>query len=136
MEEYFPDLFTSSNSNNNDNITRHVHARVDRHMNELLSAEFTKEEVKAAIESIGDLKAPGPDGMSAIFFKRFWHIVGEKVTHEILQFLKGGDMPIGWNDTMVVLIPKTSKPEKFKDLRPISLCNVVYKIIQKSLQID
>lgn len=40
-------------------------------------------------------------------------------------------MPTGWNDTIMVLIPKTDKPEKLKDLRPISLCIVLYKIISK-----
>jgi len=47
--------------------------------------------------------------------------------------LNGGDMPQGWNDTIIVLIPKVKSPERLKDLRPISLCNVLYKIISKVL---
>jgi hypothetical protein len=45
----------------------------------------------------------------------------------------GGDMPQGWNETVVVLIPKVADPEKLKDLRLISLCNVVYKIASKTI---
>jgi hypothetical protein len=42
-------------------------------------------------------------------------------------------MPDGWNDTNVVLIPKVKEPKCLKDLRPIRLCNVLYKIISKVL---
>ena len=100
-------------------------------MNEMLKAEYTEEEIKEALDGMGDLKAPGADGMPAIFFKRYWSTVGEQVVSEVLHVLRGGRMPEGWNDTIVVLIPKVQNPDKMKDLRPISLCNVVYKLISK-----
>ena len=78
---------------------------------------------------MGDLKAPGPDGMPAIFYKKCWHIVGERVIKEVLQVLNGGEMPAGWNDTIIILIPKVKNPNELKDFRPISLCNVIYKIV-------
>lgn len=52
---------------------------------------------------------------------------------EVLNFLNGGDIPQGWNDTVVTLIPKVQSPERLKDLRPISLCTVVYKLASKVL---
>ena len=58
-------------------------------------------------------------------------ILGADITKEVKNLLMGGAMPEGWNDTMVVLIPKVPSPEWLKDLRPISLCNVVYKIASK-----
>jgi hypothetical protein len=46
-------------------------------MNNSLVKEFTREEIKAALDSIGDMKAPGPDGMPSAFYKNFWEIVGD-----------------------------------------------------------
>ena len=42
-------------------------------------------------------------------------------------------LPEGINDTAIVLIPQGANPEELKDFHPISLCNVIYKIISKCL---
>jgi hypothetical protein len=42
-------------------------------------------------------------------------------------------MPEGVNDTTIVLIRKIQHLESLKDYRPISLCNVVYKVVTKCL---
>ena len=64
-------------------------------MNALLTAEFTAEEIKAALDAIGDLKAPGPDSMPAVFFKKYWDVVGEQLIKEALVVLRGGRMQSG-----------------------------------------
>lgn len=62
---------------------------VTMEMNESLIVEFREEETVAALNSIGDLKALGPDGMPAIFYKKFWDIISNKVIDEVLNILKG-----------------------------------------------
>lgn len=69
--------------------------------------------------------------MSAVFYKKFWHLIGERVKQEILAMVNEGSMPEGWNDKLIVLIPKLKDPKKLKELRPISLCMVFYELISK-----
>jgi hypothetical protein len=59
--------------------------------------------------------------------------MGDTIVEEVLNVLNGGDMSEGWNDIYVVLIPKVKDPSRIKDLRPISLCNVLYKLVSKVL---
>jgi hypothetical protein len=82
---------------------------------------------------IGDLKALGPDGLRAIFFKRFWSMLGDDLTKEVLVAVNTATIPEAWNDTTIVMIPKVDNPDKVVQFRPISLCNVVHKVISKML---
>jgi hypothetical protein len=129
---YFQELFTSTSGDRIDDLIQKVIPRVTEDMNSHLMGEFTQNEVKAALDGIGNLKAPGPDGMQSIVYKKYWHLI-RSIVDEVLQVLNGGDIPEGWNDTFITLIPKVKKPSRIKDLRPISLCNVLYKIVSKVL---
>ena len=71
--------------------------------------------------------------MNALFYQKFWHIIGNDVSSVVLDFLNFGNMISEINYTYIVLIPKVKSPEKMIDFRPISLCNVIYKIISKVL---
>ena len=102
-------------------------------MQQALSCEFTADEIKATLFQMGPIKAPGPDGMNALFYQKFWHIVGDIVVFAALDFLNSGQMLLALNHTHIVLIPKVKNPIKMFDFRPISLCNVMYKIIAKVL---
>lgn len=51
----------------------------------------------------------------------------------VLDAINKRKIPEGWNSTNIVLIPKVDSLEVITQYRPISLCNVVYKIIFKML---
>ena len=77
------------------------------------------------------LKAPRPDGMPPLLFQHFWSDIGDVVTKAILDFLNKGLAPPNFNETYIVLIPKIKEPKCVTDYRPISLCNVVFRITSK-----
>lgn len=89
------------------------------------------EEIKSALWSIKAFKAPGPDGLHAGFFQRFWMIVGGSVVEEIKKCFVTKKILEFLNKTNVALIPKIHGPETIGNYRPISLCNTVYKMITK-----
>ena len=51
----------------------------------------------------------------------------------ILEFLNNGSEFPNVNHTRIVLIPKVAEPRYVRDYRPISLCNIIYKMITKTL---
>jgi hypothetical protein len=50
----------------------------------MLTALFSAEDVRKVVFSIGDLKTSGPDGLHAIFYKKFWHLIGNDITAAVL----------------------------------------------------
>ena len=102
-------------------------------MNESLSRCFTREEVTIALKQVHSIKAPGLDGMSAVFYQKYWSIVGCSITNMVLNVLNS-DMSLAClNKTNIALIPKVNNPKKMFNFRPINLCNVVYKLISKTI---
>lgn len=102
-------------------------------MQQILSNAYTANEIKIAVFQMGPIKAFGPDGMNALFYQKFWHIVGENVVNAVLDYLHSGVMGPDINHTNIVLIPKIKSPERMSNIRLTSLCNVIYKIISKVL---
>ena len=131
--EYFMNIFNAGTCDRMEECLNTVDRKITDDMLEVLSRPYSSEEVKAALFQMGPTKAPGPDGMNALFYQKFWHIVVNEVTEAVLDFLHTSHMVPDINYTHIVLIPKVKKPEKMADFRPISLCNVIYKIISKVL---
>jgi hypothetical protein len=65
----YGELFTSQGVHRINEVLTKVEPRITPEMNASLRADYTAHEIKEALDSIGDLKAPGPDGMPVIFFK-------------------------------------------------------------------
>ena len=47
---------------------------------------ITDDEIRQALFSIPDDKAPRPDGYTSLFFKRAWDIIGEEVRAAVRFF--------------------------------------------------
>ena len=95
---------------------------------------ITQIEIVNAIKSMKNSKTPGPDGLPAEFYKLFWnsiaHVFCEMLSYCYKQNQCPGDIKTG----ILNLIPKKGKDSRMlRNLRPITLLNVDYKIIEKIL---
>ncbi|KAG7583713.1 Reverse transcriptase domain [Arabidopsis suecica] len=100
-EAYFKKLFASEDVGYHIEDLENIQPQIDEQMNNMLLGPITAEEVRRAT------------------FKM------------VQQFFRTGHIEEGMNKTNICLIPKKLKADKMTDFRPISLCNVIYKIIGK-----
>ncbi|WOL13087.1 hypothetical protein Cni_G21856 [Canna indica] len=130
---HFRNKFCSSNPTD---ISRHLQGlpkKVSRRDNNWLLKPVTYEEVKTAVFAINVDSAPGPDGFTSAFFRHFWHVVDKDVVAAIIYFFRNMKLIRPFNDTLIALIPKSKNTLDMSSLRPISLCNIFYKICTKIL---
>ncbi|KAL4310577.1 hypothetical protein GQ457_01G015360 [Hibiscus cannabinus] len=132
-KEFFQDIFSSQRVSNMENLLDGVSPCITSNMNKALLRDFTREEVFHALQSMSPLKASGKDGLGAIFYQRFWHIIGIDVANFCIDILRGSFPMANINETHIVLIPKVMNPQSMSQYRPISLCNVIYKIVSKMI---
>lgn len=110
-----------------------IQPRISDEMNAKLQEPYSMEEVRAALFQMHPDRAPSIDGFSALFYQKFWLVIKKDVCEEILNFLNNDFLNSTINVTQIILIPKKLNSERVEDFRPISLCNVVMKMITKVL---
>lgn len=132
VTQHYLNLFESKRGNMNVVLNCIPHS-ITQEQNRLLMRKVNKEEVRLALFSMNPDKSPGPDGMSSGIYQHFWDIIGSDIVAFCDHVVSEGALPKNVNKTQVVLIPKRSKPENLSELRPISLCNVLYKLVSKVL---
>lgn len=133
INAYFNKLFTSNNPKHFDTILSGIPQVITGQMNNKLTRPVSEMEVKKAVFSLHPNKAPGPDGMTPSFFQNFWDVVKKDLIDTISSFFHSGHLLKAINETIITLIPKVESPISVSQFRPISLCNVVYRIISKIL---
>lgn len=124
LQETMVDYFTELN---------YMSTKITEEQNEELLMPIEDEEVKRALFHMHPDKSPGPNGMSPAFYQKFWSIVGGDIIQLVRNFFLNCSFDEHLTDTNIVLIPKKKCAIFMTDLRPISLCNVVYKIASKVL---
>ena len=128
---YYQGLFNSANPCNMDQAMADIPPLITPEMNDMLQEDYTRAEVDKALHQMEALKASGPDGMPPLFFQHYWQTIGDDVLAVVLSCVDIGSIPPFINKTFITLIPKVKSPTLVTEYRPISLCNILYKLVSK-----
>jgi hypothetical protein len=131
--DHFSSLFSSTSPQIDDELLELFPPIISEIENQALISIPTEIEVFDVLASLGSSKAPGPDGFSALFYKKYWSVVKREVLDCVLDFFINKKLAREQNHTFITLIPKLSGAHSVDQFRPISLCNISYKIISKLL---
>jgi len=101
---------------------------------DLCEGPLTVQECNEAIKSMKAFKTPGSDGLPKEFYERFFRLFGGDFVHVINQACEDGLLSSSQRLGYITLLCKDKKhADQLSNWRPVSLLNVDYKIVSKSL---
>ena len=93
---------------------------------------FDKELMQSCLGNMANNKTPGPDGLTAEFYKTFFDILSD-ILLELYEEVSEGIIPRSMTEAVTVLIPKEGDAHSPSNYRPITLLNVDYKLMTKTI---
>lgn len=101
----------------------------------MLDSPLTEMEISTALKSFKPFKSPGPDGLHSVFCQKFWLQLKTSIINFCNNIFPTKQISELINETFLCLIPKVQILSSMAQYRPISLCNMTYKLITKLSQI-
>ena len=96
--------------------------------------QITGKDIEEAIKSMNNNKTPGQDGIPVDFYKVFWNNIKQPFLNMMVFCYDQRTLHSSAREGILNLIPKQNKDTRFiKNLRPITLLNTDYKIIEKAI---
>jgi len=132
LVNHFKDLLKEPQRNRSKaiaKISKEIPKLITRAQNLAVMRVATLEEVEEVVKGLKGNKAPRPYGYTAEFYQACWNFIGEEILEVLEEVCIHQKVWPGLNSTLLTLIPKSAHSESVEGFRPITLCNVIYKII-------
>ncbi|XP_019162015.1 PREDICTED: uncharacterized protein LOC109158583 [Ipomoea nil] len=133
IANYFKCLFGRALDGSIETPTLMCGRSMSNRQSQYLNRYASLDEVRHAVFGMKQFGSPRPDGIQAAFYQQYWDTVGIPVTDFVNSCLSSGTIPVGMLEAYMTLIPKKDNPENAGDFRPITLLNVIFKIVSKVL---
>ena len=98
-----------------------------------MDAPLTLDELGKAVMALQNGKSPGPDGISAEFYKAFWYLIKDKFLCYINAAKEIGFHAYRNESATTIIYKRKGEVYKLEYYRPIALMNVDLKILSKCL---
>ena len=133
--EYYSDLFSAKTTDRRmgEKLLQNVVKRISAKDKDALDRMVTMEELEKAVMKLNRGKSPGPDGIPAEFYQKFWLKI-QDLYLDFINAVKTHAIPVEKNVSYTTLIFKEKgDPYLLANYRPIALMNVDVKILSKLL---
>ena len=91
-------------------------------------------EIETALANMKNGKTPGPDGIPIDFYKKFWNTLKNEFYTVLMDCYTEQKLYSSAMTGVINVIPKAGKDSRFlTNLRPITLLNADYKLIEKTI---
>ncbi|KAJ3701003.1 hypothetical protein LUZ61_004708 [Rhynchospora tenuis] len=116
-------------------LNQNPQPKIPNSAHQLLVETPSMHEIRRAVFTLGPDKSPGPDGLTARFIQQNWKIVGPEICTQVRSIFLNEEIPRDWLRCRVTLIPKSEEPLTPAEFRPISVGNILYRLVMKIIAI-
>ena len=133
VDDFYKSLF-QGRQRNGVALADHIWSRdqqISPEENATLLAPFDAAEVETFVKAMNPMSAPGPDGLPVRFFQAFWPMVKDIILDLFSEFSRGTLDMSRLNYGIISLIPKVPGAADIRQFRPITVLNVIFRILAK-----
>lgn len=136
FQAFYSQLYKANESNDSRAIEAFLEhlpiPTIQKSHKEIMEAQISVEETLEVIKNLKGGSAPGPDGLSNLYYKTFAATLAPHLTKMFNYKRKGDPIDPQMNAAFITVIPKPDKnPDQVENYRPISLINNDLKILTK-----
>ena len=133
QQEFYQNLY-GVDTDVNFTLSNNYGIHVPNDIRESQNSQITLEELAQAVKQMKNGKTPGEDGLPIEFYKIFWADI-KYIFHQMMELCyQEEQLHSSARKGILKPYPKANKDTRYvKNLRPITLLNVDYKIIEKAI---
>ena len=134
-EKYYTKLFRKGKTNwsKQQKLLQNVGKSISAADKATLDAHLTIEELEKSVMSLASNKSPGPDGITAEFYKKFWYLFKEKFLAYLNAAKNTGFRDYRNTSSTTLIYKRKGETYELANYRPIALINIDLKILTKAL---